>query len=190
MKSKFLFFTLFLLPFLGFSQSKKSIDGFLDIPFGSDSATVKSAIFAKGGIKNDTASHQDYLTFMNVPINGKKAIVLNVRFVDNKVYQADFIFADFDDIDALNYYDNFSNDITAVYDKGKMTNNFGNSNNSARIKRLKSGNASCSTYWQSKNKNTVSLFFESLEGQKLEVYLQYQSSALWDLNAAKKRSDL
>jgi len=43
---------LFLLPFCVLAQSKKSIDGFMDIPFGSDSATVKAAVLAKGGIKN------------------------------------------------------------------------------------------------------------------------------------------
>jgi len=38
---KTLFFLVFLFPCLAIAQ-KKSIDGFMDIPFGSDSATVKA----------------------------------------------------------------------------------------------------------------------------------------------------
>ncbi|MEO6852110.1 MAG: hypothetical protein ABI203_05180 [Mucilaginibacter sp.] len=189
MKLKLLFFILFLIPLSGFSQSKKSIDSFLDIPFGSDSATVKAALIARGAIKNDTISKKDYLAFTGLSMSTRKVLVLGVKFVDNKVYEADFMFFDFAEADALTYYDIFSSDVASVYGKGEMSNNFGNENNSIRIRKLKSGNSTCSTVWESKNKNTISLFFWPINNS-LFITLQYQSSTLGHLNDSKRRSDL
>jgi hypothetical protein len=187
---KNLLLTIFcLIPLLAFSQ-KKSIDGFLDIPFGSDSATVKTALTAKGGIKNDTFSHKDFLVFNGLTLSGRKVFVLKVSFVDNKAYQADFIFNDYSESDVLQYYVNLSTDIEAVYGKGDITYDFGDSNNTTRIRRLKSGNASCKTIWQTKNKNTILLTFLPVDNTLLDIELLYRSSSLWDIYAAKKRSDL
>jgi hypothetical protein len=190
---KILLLLLFVIPLTTFSQSKKSIDGFLDIPFGSDSATVKNALIAKGGIRIDSVCKKDLLEFTGLTIGGRKALGCIVKFVDNKVYQADFVFNDFDQISDGNsplvYYDNFATDITAVYGKGQMSNNFGDVSNTVRIRRLISGNASVQTIWESKNKNSLSLFFQSVN-QSLLLTLEYQDSTLWDVNAAKRRSDL
>ncbi|MFI5162934.1 MAG: hypothetical protein ACHQHN_16755 [Sphingobacteriales bacterium] len=179
---------LFLAPFYSFSQNKKSIDSFIDIPFGSDSATVKAMIAAKNGVKNDAISRKDYIIFTGLSIGGHRTAMLGVKFVNNKAYEAGFMFSDFKEDDILTYYDTFCTDITAVYGKGTMTNNFGNSNNMLRILKLKSGNATCSTVWESKNKNTISLTFRPID-QSLYVLLLYQDGVLWDLNAAERRSD-
>ena len=65
---KALFFLIFLFPCFSFAQ-KKSIDGFMDIPFGSDSATVKAAVFAKGGKQIASFSSKNELIFSNLSLN-------------------------------------------------------------------------------------------------------------------------
>jgi hypothetical protein len=188
MKKHFLFTIFCLIPFLAFSQ-KKSIDGFLDISFGSDSATVKTAITAKGGTRIDSLCLKDRLAFTGFNMSDRKVYILYVHFVDNKAYEAYFIFNDFNDSEALDYYDRFSADITAVYGKGNITSTFGNENNSVRIKKLELGNASCQTDWQSKNKNLVLLGFSNFN-RSISIYLDYQSTDLLNQANAKKRSDL
>src|SRR6202000_1652435 len=85
---KYLFISiLFLLPFCLSAQSKKSIDSFMDIPFGSDSATVKAAIIAKGGsIRSDSQLDKGELEFVNFPMSQRHVSFLLVKFVNNKAY--------------------------------------------------------------------------------------------------------
>jgi hypothetical protein len=188
MKNLFFVMLLSLIPFSVFSQSKKSIDGFLDIPFRSDSATVKAAIISRGGIRHDTVSHKDYLVFTGLTMSGRKVFFSDVRFVNNKAYQADFAFGDFNEKDILTYYENLSNDISAVYGNGTLTNNFTDADNSTRIQKLRSGSATCWTVWQSENKNTITLTY-LLSDQVLYITLKYQCERLWLLNASKSKSD-
>src|ERR1700744_3180662 len=156
----------------------------MDIPFGSDSATVKNAMIAKGAVKIDSLSEKGISAFGGFSMSGRKVLYLFVHFVDNKAYEAYFLFNEFSDSDALTYYDRFSNDITAVYGKGDMTSDFGSTNNSYRIKQLELGNASCNTVWSSKNKNAIKLSFVPFN-RSIQIFLDYQDTALWDLNAAK-----
>jgi len=186
---KIILLLLFAIPLSVFSQSKKSIDGFLDIPFGSDSATVKKAIEAKGGVKIDSFYKKDMLGYTGFVFSGRKVLGCLIKFVDNKAYEADFTFADFSEDNALSYYDDFSSDITAVYGKGDFTNNFNDSNKPMRIRRLKSGSEFCKTWWLSKNKNAILLEFHPVD-QSLQVLLQYQDTELWSIYAAKRRSEL
>ena len=180
---------LALFPLLVFAQRKKSIDGFLDIPFGSDSVTVKNEIVKRGGIKIDSLSEKDMLSFSGLTLANRKTLFCVVKFVDNKAYEADLGFADFDQMNSLSYYDDLAEDIAAVYGAGQTSNNFGNSNNEKRIKRLIAGSAFGQTVWRTKNKNTIFLYFQSINGS-LQIILQYQDHGLWNLNSSKRRSSL
>jgi hypothetical protein len=188
MKKHFLFSILCLIPFLAFSQ-KKSIDGFLDISFGSDSATVKAAMTTRGAVR-DTQSKRDLLVYNNFIMSDRKVAYAFFYFLNNKAYEAFFVFtSDFTENDIFSYYDNFSSDITAVYGKGEMTNNFVN-NNSINLRRLKEGNASCKTDWVSKNKNAIELSFRALDHQDVQIILDYQDTELYNMIINKRRSDL
>jgi hypothetical protein len=186
---KLILLLLFILPLGAFSQSKKSIDGFLDIPFGSDSATVKSVLTSKGATRVNALCTKDELVYFDFEFSGRKVFACAVKFVDDRAYEADLIFSDFAEKQLLDYYDNFAADITAVYGKGTLTNNFGNMDNPQRIRGIKSGSASCQTLWRSKNGNAVQLKM-IYSKPNLQIALQYQDSALWSLVAAKRRSDL
>ncbi|HEY9003354.1 MAG TPA: hypothetical protein VIM89_18505 [Mucilaginibacter sp.] len=183
---KILSLLIFLLPCFAFAQ-KKSIDGFMDIPFESDSATVKAAVLAKGGIKVDSLSKKDQLTFSNFSFSDRPINNLNVFFMDNKAYDAFFDFSNTDDI--LNYYDSLVADITAVYGKPGEVYNAPGYTNSEKIRMLLKGNIDIRTLWQSKNRNVISLHIV-LYGNALILRLRYQNTDLSNAAAAKRRSDL
>jgi hypothetical protein len=116
-----LFLLLFLLPCLAFAQSKKSIDGFMDIPFGSDSANVKTTILAKGGIQLNEFCKKDQLVFNGFSVSGRPILLANIFFINNKVCDAFFYFTNVDD-DILSYYDSLVADIKTIYGKPKEVN--------------------------------------------------------------------
>ena len=184
MKKALLIF-LFLLPYLAFAQ-KKSIDGFLDIPFGSDSATVKATVLAKGGIRNLDTSVKN-MGFSKVSLGKRLSQYLYVRLVDNKAFEAIFYFQEGDDL--LDTYNSLVTDITAVYGKPIKINNFDELSNTMKLKKAMLGNIKIQTLWQSKNKNTISVEINKI-GQILYLVLDYQDDALFDVYDAKRRSDL
>lgn len=184
-----LFLLLFLLPCLAFAQSKKSIDGFMDIPFGSDSATVKATVLAKGGTQIDTLSKKDMLAFSGFSVSGRPVFVASIFFINNKACDAFFAFTDADD-DILSYYDSLVSDIKVIYGKPKEVDDVPGLINTAKIRKIKSGNIVIRTMWQSKNKNTIDVQIIPANDQSLNVILEYRNDDLWNEAAAKRRSDL
>ena len=187
MKKYPLILILFLLPYLASAQ-KKSIDGFMDIPFGSDSATVKAVALAKGGVKLSEFTKKDQLGFSNLTLSQRPVLEFIVRFVDNKASDGYFFF-EYDDDIILESYNNLIGDITAVYGKPSETNNFDDLNNTNKIKKLRSGNIVIKTVWISKNKNAISLTITPI-GQSLQLMLRYEDDSLLDVAAVKRRADL
>gem|GEM_PF-1877122 len=179
----------FVLLLCSVSNAQKPITGFFDIPFGSDSSYVKDAVKAMGGYTIDTLSQKDMLGFSGIAIGSRHVLFCFVKFVDNKAFEADFVFSDFEQIDALSYFDELAGDISVVYGGGLMSNNFGNYSNDKRIKRLLSGDAYGFTVWRSKNKNAIYLYFQ-IVNQSLQIILQYLDRDLWNLNAQRRRSKL
>jgi hypothetical protein len=188
MKKALLLF-IFIIPLTVFSQSKISIDGFLNMPFGSDSATVKKVLLSKGATENYSLTEKDILVFKNFIFNDRIVFACLVKFVNNKAFEADFLFSDFTESGALSYYDSLSSDIAAVYGNGEFTSNFRESESSStRIRRLKSGEDVCKTLWQSENNNVIALEFQNTD-YTLSIKLIYQDEALLNTSRAKKISD-
>lgn len=184
---RILFLCIFLFPCLAFAQ-KKSIDGFMDIPFGSDSLTVKAAVLEKGGRQIDSLSKKGELVFTNLSLGQRPVSYLSVYFVNNKAYDAFFHFTDTGD-NILSYYDDLATDITATYGRPAEIANASGYSNTEKIAKLLFGNIEVKTIWQAKNKNAILLHIVP-ENNSLIIELRYQNSALWDLAAAKRRSDL
>ncbi len=188
MKKTLLLFIL-LIPLTLFAQSKKSIDGFLEIPFGSDSATVKNVFLSKGATEDYPSNKKDIIVFRNFIFSDRYVFSCVIKFVDNKVFEAVFLFSDFAEKDILGYYDNISADITSIYGIGQVNNNFRSSeNNSTRIGRLISEREFCKTIWQSKNNNAMTLDFESVDNS-LIIRLVYEDDDLINKSPAKIKSD-
>lgn len=179
---------LFLLPYLAVAQGKKSIDGFMDIPFGSDSATVKAAVFAKGGIKDDALTEKDFLAFSNFLLGQKSVKNFFVKLVDNKAFDASFFFQ-YSDSEILVSYDNLVEDITAIYGKPASADNFPEFRSSAaKIRKIRARDIAVQTIWQSKNNTAISIKIEPVN-QFLMVVLRYEDGTLFEIDAAKRRSD-
>jgi len=178
---------ILLLPCFAFAQ-KKSIDGFMDIPFGSDSATIKNAVFTKGGKQIDSLSRKDNLAFLNFSLGQRHVMTFFVTLLDNKAFDASFYFVESDEL-TVAFYNNLVEDITAVYGKPSKTDNFNQFNNATKIRKVRSGNIVIKTVWQSKNKNTITVQIKSAD-QIVMTNLEYQDSALWDQYDARRRSDL
>ena len=89
----------------------------------------------------------------------------------------------------LDYYDALTSDITAVYGKGELTDNFRNSeNNSMRILRIKSREEVCKTLWVSENNNALALEFQ-VTNNTLFIKLTYQDQALQSTTLGKRIAD-
>ncbi len=177
MKKYLLVSILFLLPCLVFAQNKKSIDGFMDIPFGSDSATVKAAVLAKGGKQDHALSEKDELVFTDFPLSQRKVTSFIVKFTSNKAFDAFFYF-DYDDSVILDSYDGFVADIAAVYGKPAETDNFNDLNNTTKIRKLRSGNIVVKTLWQAKDKSTIAISIIPI-ASSLQIMLRYGGIALF-----------
>lgn len=183
-----IFLLLFLFPCLTFAQ-KKSIDGFMDIPFGSDSATVKAAILAKGGKQIDSLCTKNELTFSNFSLNQRPIFRLIVDFVENKVYQAIYSF-EYSDNDILDEYDGLAHDIAAVYGKPFKVDNYPEFRSLAvKIRKIRSKDIMIRTTWVAKNKNAMGVLIEPV-GQSLMLILFYSDTSLTKTVDDKRRSDL
>ncbi|MGZ3767392.1 MAG: hypothetical protein ACXVA2_22195 [Mucilaginibacter sp.] len=89
MKKALLLFII-IIPLTVFSQSNKSINGFLNIPFGSDSATVKNVFLSKGAAEDYHSNKKDIVVFRNFIFSDRKVFSCITKFVDNKVFAVVF----------------------------------------------------------------------------------------------------
>ncbi|MBS1519544.1 MAG: hypothetical protein JST50_01000 [Bacteroidetes bacterium] len=179
---------IFLLPCLTFAQ-KKSIDGFMDIPFGSDSATVKAAVLAKGGKQVDSLCTKNELVFSNFSLSQRPVSYLFVDFVKNKAYKAMFSFK-YSDNDILYAYDDLVSDITAVYGKPFEADNYPEfRSTAAKIRKVWSKDIVIKTIWIAKNKNGMGLEIEPFD-ESLTLTLLYEDTSLEKIVDNKRQSDL
>lgn len=150
MKKVFLFTVLSLIPLFGISQSKRSIDDFLGIKFGSDAATVKSAIAAKGGKLSETSENS--IEFSDIMDGKRKVLSLTVKFYNDMAYFAMLTYPNYDPSKIKQSYTEIANDLDKKYGKGVLQKAFippykeGDGHESEAIK---SGNGSYITTWTS-----------------------------------------
>ncbi len=185
---KTLLIALLLIPFLGISQTKKPIDGFLGIKFGSSKASVLAAMKAKGATLDKENSGADNLDFNNVKLGHRITVDFDIRFTDNKAYSAVFIFKAEDDPHTVGYYNLLVNDINDTYGDGKSTKEFkspyknGDGNEELAIE---GGYADIFTDWESNNCS-----IQASVSNKFEILLLYQDDKLAAQAKAKEKSDL
>jgi len=190
---KALFIALLLIPFLGISQTKKPIDGFLGIKFGTARAAVAASLNAKGGILNKKETTADMLVYKNIKLGHRDAGIFVVKFVDNKAYEADFIFDPGADAHTIEYYFSLVNDLNENYGIGDSKKTFKEPYNdededNIKISAIRNGNAEYKTYWKSDG-NFIKVEIE----EALAVLLIYQDGKLDNTvetrQKAKEKSD-
>ena len=191
---KTLLIALLLIPFLGISQTKKPIDGFLGIKFGSTKATVMTALKAKGGILNAKQSTSDVIVYKNIKLGHRDAGAFIVKFINNKAFEADFIFDPGLEAKTIEYYYELVNDINEIYGAGDVQKKFQEPYNDDvddgfKITGIKNGKIDYSTLWKSSNKNAIGASITA----ELTVELVYQDNDLIkqavDNQKAKEKSD-
>ncbi len=186
---KTLLIALLLVPFLGISQTKKSIDGFLGIKFGSTRAAVIAALNAKGGILDKKESTVNMLAYKNIKLGHRTAGAFVVKFIDGKAYEADFVFDPGLDAHTIEYFFNLVNDINENYGAGDIKKTFQEPYNDEdddgiKIGAMKDGKVSYATYWQSDNKNTIKAVID----ESLAVLLIYQDADLAHESVKKQKA--
>jgi hypothetical protein len=186
---KTLLIALLLIPFIGFSQTTKSIDSFLGIKFGSSKATVTAALKARGG-KIDKASNANNLAFDNIKFGHRLTDFIVIRFVNDKAFEADLTFKPEDDNHVIEYYDSLVSDISDVYGKGDVTKKFSSGfadGDGHEIGALLIGAAEYNTIWTDAKNNAIDATIVKDEND-LEVQLTYQDDALTALAVAQQKA--
>jgi hypothetical protein len=191
---KTLLITLLLIPLWGISQTTKEVEGFLGIKFGSSSATVQSALNAKGGILDKKNTDAELMTYTNIKLGHRDAGLFVVKFINDKAFEADFIFAPGLDAKTLDYYYSLVDDINDNYGKGESTATFKSpysdkDPDDEKILAIKNAEGEYRSFWQSSNTNTISITIT----EELAVILKYQDTILVheaiDKQKAKEKSD-
>jgi len=183
---KLTFITLLLIPLLGMSQTPKPIEGFLGIKFGSDAATVKAAVKAKGGVLVASKSNAEELKFTGVKLGHRVSTLFAVKLINNKAYEADFVFEPELEAKIIDEYDALASDLNDVYGKGKASKKFKSpytDGDGFEITAIKSGNAEYQTFWES-GENTLA---EEIDSDVL-ILLTYQNGPLTDQAIAKEKA--
>lgn len=178
---KLLLITFLLIPFFGFSQTTKPIEGFLGIKFGSSKAEVTAAMKAKGAVlasSNDESGN--LLVFDKVSLGHRETNLFGVRFIDDKAYQAVFMFKAEENPKTIEYYNALISDLNEIYGAGKSTRKYRGTyqdGDGYELTAIETGNADYYTTWVSDNKNLIELNIDS----KLNVTLFYEDGPLLDL---------
>jgi hypothetical protein len=173
---KTLFIVLLIIPFLGFSQTTKPIEGFLGIKFGRSKADVISALAAKGMPLKTLDTTKNLLIFENVKLGPRDAHVFGVRFFNNQAYFATFIFTPDAEPKTIEYYNGLVSDLTEIYGPGKSTKVFRTTftdGDGYEITAIQTGNADYYTIWTS-NTNEI----QAVINMKLNVILNYYDGVI------------
>ena len=177
---KILFFALLLIvPFIGFSQTTKPITGFLGIKFGSSKLAVIAAMKAKGAVLDKKHTDADNLAFNNVNLGVRKANAFLVRFINNKAFEADYIFDPGLEAKTIPEYDDLCADITKVYGNGEVTKDYTSpyaEGDGSTLLGLSAGKIDFHTIWSDANNNTIAVSINT----DMTVQLQYQDKVLTD----------
>ena len=191
---KILLAVLLIAPFLGMSQTTKPIDGFSGIKFGSNSVTVLAALKAKGGIINKENTEKDYLALDHVKIGTRVASVM-VKFINDKAFEADYLFLPEVEGKLLELYKGVDNDITLAYGSTKQVSNKykdpykEGEEESLTLIGLSAGNIDFTTSWFDSAENSIQITITT----DMIVKLTYQDNKLTDQAVAKqnekKKSD-
>jgi len=183
---KTLFITLlFLIPFIGFSQTTKPVDGFLGIKFGSTKAEVLAALKAKGGVLDRDTT--DLLVFTHINLGHLTTYAVYVNFVDGKAYQGQLVFKDEADDRTIDYYNDLVSQVNEIYGTAKSRRVFRSTftdGDGYETTAIKEGDADYNTIWTADNKNTI----RATINDHLYVFLIYQDSVLTNQSIAQQKA--
>jgi hypothetical protein len=157
---KTLLIALLLIPFIGFSQTTKPIDGFQGIKFGSSKITVLTAMKAKGYKFDKTNSTATMLAFSNVKLASHTADAFLVKFINDKAFESDYLFNPDVEAKVIADYDELAGRIAEIYGQGQVTKTYNNpykEDDGETLLGLSAGKIDFHTVWFADNKNSISI---------------------------------
>ena len=187
---KSLIIALLLIPFFGFSQTKKPIDGFLGIKFGSTQLAVITAVKAKGGHLDKAYSNAKTLMFTNVKMGDRESKAFRITFVNGKAFEAEYIFAADDEAKIPEFYQDLADDLTGIYGTGEVTKNYTSpyaegENAGDDLLGLSVDKIDFHTMWtDDKNNNSIVAYINS----DMTVHLLYDDDALSKIYNNKEKA--
>ena len=173
---KTLLIALLLLPFWGFTQTKKPITSFLGIKFGSSRAQILAAMQAKGYAPNKKYSNAENLAYNNVRL-GHRPCAFVVKFVNNKAFEADYISITDPQAKCIHDYNEIVDQITGIYGEGQVTKNYSSpytEGDDNTLTGLSDGKIDLHTLWIDSDNNTIQISIDS----NLDVNIVYQNGKL------------
>jgi hypothetical protein len=181
--------TLLFVVFRGEAQTTKPIDGFLGIKFGSSAAQVTEALKAKGAVVNANPTDQS-VGFSNGSLGGRKTSALFVHFVNDQVYEAEFVFKPELEDKTIEYYNNLVTNVNDAYGPGKPHKEFKqpySDGDGYEITAIKTGNATYYTGWVDGNNNTVEISITTNAEKSLRVRIFYTNDKLYKLSQQQQK---
>lgn len=176
------------MPLISFSQTTKSIEGFLGIKFGSSKLAVINAVKARGGVIDKENTNADQIAFSNVKLGERESVGLAVRFINNKAFFAIFLFKANVEAQTVDYYNDLVKEITDVYGTGEVTKDFKSGfkdGDGHEVTAIQNGYADLHTDWHS-NKNLIQATIDN----QLFVALSYTDGTLRaEADAAQKEKN-
>jgi hypothetical protein len=191
---KSILITLLLIPFLGFAQTTKPIEGFLGIKFGSSKADVVAAMKAKGGVLS-TGSSDTRLIFTNVKLGQRMPDWITVYLFNDKSYEAVFYFKPEHEAQTIDNYNSLVSDINGVYGAGSPYKSFKSpykDGDGYEITALSTGNATIFTNWGSDKGNMIQAVIDTIKNDLyvkliyIDVVVQTQAA---NAQKEKEKSD-
>jgi hypothetical protein len=181
---KFALLIAFALVSLSLRAQEKEIDSFLGIKFGATKAEVLRAMTARGSILDTKENTPDIQQYKNVKLGFRKVDLFSVRFVNDKVFQADFYFLAPLEAQTIEFYDKIVEDVNDVYGKGNAYKTFKTpyeDGDGYELTAIKTGKATYRTYWTRKNTIVAEIV------PAMAVKLQYQDSELVNIAIEKQK---
>jgi hypothetical protein len=175
------------LPLFSIAQTKKPIESFLGIKFGSSVAQVKTAMLARGSTFDTKNSKAELLLFDQVTLGSRKTSVFGVKFINGQAYCAIFIFKPELQARTLEFYNDLKKDMTEVYGDGESKKTFKypyKDGDGDELMAIESGNADYSTLWFDDKRNVIAEKITS----EMEITLIYQDAALESIASEKDKA--
>lgn len=189
---KALYTALFLgiLFIAGNSFGQLKLEAPVGLEFGSSLSTVKAKLSSRGKFDNEgKLEYGTSLTFLDVKIGSLTAFLAMTKFVDNKLFEVNFIFESENSNEIQDLYRKISNIIEGKYGIGKSYRDFKypySDGDDDMIIAIKNGYADISTYWTNFTNESDAISTEILSiSDMLSVSLCYQNGELYEKAQAK-----
>lgn len=170
---------LVLIFISGNSIAQTELTGAVGLSFGISTENVKSIMSKRSGTVDQ--SGPNYLSYNDVMIGTKKADILFLQFVNNKLHTIKAMFLPEFEAKTQDLYDELKEIITSKYGKSESYRNFKTpyeDGDGYEMQAVKLGKADISSYWKFPSDRIISLNIESTE-KIIFVSMVYQDGKLF-----------